>query len=297
MTQLAAPPSLTAGPGADGEPSWDLDPGDELVGGVRGWERLGVGLRCEAWLGWSEPLWCPVVVKLARPHQVDHPRARASLQREAGALGRLHHPAAPRLLVDATAAPLPYVVLEHLDGPTLAEAVDEHGPFTPAAATNVTARLLSVLTALHAAGFAHLDVKPENVVLLDGRAVLLDFGSARALGHRQPAGRPVGTVGYAAPEMEACEPVSASMDVFGVGRCLLEMLTGVEEPAAVDPSGLRGRTPLLDLVADLTGPDRDGRRDTGTALRALASAATEPLWPAWAVLPGSAAARGVSPGH
>src|SRR3569623_2011588 len=87
---------------AAGAPGSVRRPGDDLGAGCRAWRRLGVGERCETWLAWSDRLWAPVVVKLPRPQQSAHPRARRSLARETAALAGVHHPALPRLYVDAS---------------------------------------------------------------------------------------------------------------------------------------------------------------------------------------------------
>ena len=245
--------------------------------GALAWDRLGVGYRCETWLCWSVTRWHPVVVKLPRPHQVGHPRARATLRREATALSSVRHPALPALYEDGTEAALPYVAMQHVDGTPLDEERSEAGAFEPVAAAQLAAVLLSAVRALHSAGLAHLDVKPENVVLRDGRPVLIDLGSARPLGSLQPAGRPVGTLGWSAPEMEACEPIAASMDVYGVGQVLLD---------ALDP-GYAG--PLAEVGAALTGDDASARATAGAALARLAGAVVPgALWPPWSGPPAPA---------
>ncbi len=257
----------------DGLPVWRIAEGQPLVAGVLAWDRLGVGHRCETWLGWSVARWHPVVVKLPRPHQVAHPRARAALGREATALSSARHPALPALYEDGTDAALPHVVMEHVDGAPLDEELAESGALEPVPAAALCAVLLSAVRALHAVGLAHLDVKPENVVIRDGRPVLIDLGSARPLGRRQPAGHPVGTLGWSAPEMEACRPISASMDVFGVGKVLLDAL----EP------GYAGA--LADVGTALTGDDASVRASADQALSLLAAAVPpETLWPGWAGL-------------
>lgn len=260
-------------------PVWPLDPGETSLGDHLAIERLGVGHRCETWLAWSTLLWAPVVLKVARPHQVTHPRALATLRREVAALEAVTHPALPSLVAAHLDDAVPHVVTEYVDGPTLADVIDGDGPFTPEETALLGTQLLSALAQLHRRGLAHLDVKPENVVLRDGRPVLIDFGSSRRLGSRQPAGKPVGTVGYSAPEMESCEPISIGMDLFGLGATMAESLAGVPYPEitalpaspvaavverllAVDASN-RGTVPqLLLTLADRCGPDRP--------------------WPAWA---------------
>jgi eukaryotic-like serine/threonine-protein kinase len=245
----------------DGLAVWDWAEGCELPGGSFAVERLGVGHRCETWLVWSVAHWSPAVLKAARPHQIRHPRALKSLRRETAALGGNLHPALPRLLADGTEDAIPHILVEYIDGPTLADELEENGLLTAPEAALLGAQLLPALMALHHRGLAHLDVKPDNVVLRDGRPVLIDYGSARRIGSDQPPGHPVGTLGYASPEQEACEPVSAAMDLYSLGRTLAEAYGQL-------PDSLRC------LVAP--GPT------TEQALRALAATAGELRpWPAW----------------
>ena len=266
----------------DGEPVWAFPDGYEVVPGAWAVEQLGVGQRCETWLVWWEPGWHPAALKLPRPHQQTHPRARAALARErAGLRAGAGHPAYPRLVEEhVDDAPAPYLVMEYLDGPSLAEAVDEHGRLDVADAALLGAAVLPALMVLHDHGLAHVDVKSENVLLADGRPVLVDFGSARELGRRQPPGRPVGTSGYAAPEMEACAPIAASMDLYGLGTLLAEALTGVPFPDRPPlPAG-----PLTPLVERLLDDDAARRGTPGEILRALATAVPDDRrpWPVWA---------------
>jgi serine/threonine protein kinase len=140
------------------------------------------------------------------------------------------------------------------------------------------AQLLPALTSLHRRGLAHLDVKPENVVLRDARPVLLDFGTARALGSSQPAGRPVGTPGYAAPEQEACEPVSIAMDLYGLGMVLAEAVAGgpIARPADIPSS------PLAPVIRQLLAEEPAERGNTPDLLIALAGVAGDLRpWPDW----------------
>jgi serine/threonine protein kinase len=108
--------------------------------------------------------------------------------------------------------------------------------------------------------------------------VLIDFGSARRLGSPQPPGRPVGTVGYAAPEMETCEPVSAAMDLFGLGTVLVEAITG--EPFPDAPKLPRSR--LSRLLRQLLA-DNPGERGTTSEvlIRLAAASGVERPWPEW----------------
>src|SRR5262249_13099116 len=145
-------------------PTWNFALGERVVDGCLAWERLGVGQRCETWLAWSQAMWAPVAVKLVRPHQVAEPRGRRAIGREVKALRACHHPALPRLLADGRQAEVAYLVTEYLDGPTLEEALDDDGPLLPPDAAVLLAQLAGSVRAMHAAGFAHLDIKPANVV-------------------------------------------------------------------------------------------------------------------------------------
>jgi serine/threonine protein kinase len=262
----------------DGEPIWPYAENALMPGGFRAWERLGVGQRCETWLVWSPRLWSPAVLKLPRPHLVTHPRAAAALTREVSALHENPHPVLPRLYAEDIAGPVPFVALEYVDGPTLADEIDETGKLAEPDVAMLGLQLLTGLRALHVRGLAHVDVKPENIVLRDGRPVLVDFGSARELGAAQPPGHPVGTTGYAAPEMEACEPISAGMDVYSLGIALREALTG--DP----PTGGPPTAPVHDVIDRLCAADparRPGLTEAYSLLGDMLPKDDRP-WPEWA---------------
>lgn len=223
-------------------PVWEFEPGEAITPGNLAWEPLGVGQRCETWLAWSTDLWIPVVVKLTRPHQAFRPRARVAVSRECDALIRCPHPAVPRLIIDGRDGAPPYLVQEYVDGPTL-DAALESGPLAADETIALAAQLTAVVRTLHTQGMAHVDLKPDNLILRDGRPTLIDLGSARDLGRPQPAGKPIGSPGYAAPELESGAPISAAMDLYGIGTIVYEALTG---EATFDP----------DLPAqDRPGPD------------------------------------------
>lgn len=238
---------------------------------------MGFGRWVETWLVWSVRYWCPAVLKVGRPGHSGSERVRRSLRREVAALDT-RHPGLPRLVADGTESAEPYVLTEYVDGPDLAEAVDETGVLDPVDVALLGAQLLPALMDLHRRGLAHLDVKPENVVLGDGRPVLVDCGSARAIGSLQPPGRPVGTEGYAAPELEACEPVSAAMDLYGLGTVLAEALTGVPFP----DGGPLPRTTVTGLVERSLSSAPDDRGRAGDVLDELARCCGNRWpWPEW----------------
>ena len=249
-----------------------------------------MGIRCETWLGWSRPTWCPVTVKLARPHQRTHPRAKASLAREVAALHSNPHPALPALVSDASDDDIPHIITEYIDGPTLSDVVDDE-PLDAGSAAMLGIHLLAALTTLHRRNIAHLDLKPENVVVRDGRPVLVDFGCSRTIGSTQPAGRPVGTPGYIPPEMEACQPIAAAMDVYGVGATLREAFSGYSvydndpkrRQMATQPPYPPGHPTLVALIATMLSERPSERPTIPEALDAFADLfdpETRP-WPPW----------------
>src|SRR4051794_15623306 len=141
----------------DGDPIWDFSAGEEVLPGVLVADSLSVGYRCETWLVWLRAGWHPAVLKLPRPHQLDHPRARASLQRElAGPPAGAGHPTSPRLVADHTGDDAPYLVMEYLDGPGLDEVLEEQGALDVTDAALLGAALLPALRVLHENGLAHV---------------------------------------------------------------------------------------------------------------------------------------------
>ena len=262
----------------DGGPTWEPDPPEELVPGWHAWELLGRGHRCETWLAWSPERWCTGVVKLARPHQVEHPRARRSLGREARALRRHPHPALPTLFVDGSRAPVPHLVQQYVDGPALDELVEEEGALAPMPTALLGLHLLGALVSLHGRGIVHLDLKPDNVMVDEGRPVLVDFGSSRPIGGRRARNEPIDTPGYLAPSLEGGGRPAVSHDVFGAGAVLAEAMTG-HRPDQQSPT-TAGRWPLDALPDDpvvaavrrMLDADDDARPTVAEALTLLAAA-------------------------
>ena len=130
-------------------------------------------------------------------------------------------------------------MLETLPGATLAALIDD-GRLAVADAALLGRQLASVLGYLHRHGWVHLDVKPDNVVVQEGRAILIDLGLASRPGRIE---RGMGTDGYAAPEQDAGGTVSAATDVWGLAATLAECLTGAAPGRSSDlarvPASLR----------------------------------------------------------
>ena len=262
--------------------SWAFAPGDEVDSGVHAWACLGGGRRCETWLVWSDDHWSPAVAKVVRPEFVGDRPTRAALAAEAGRAGNLAHPAFQRLLGDRCDRPRPYVLFEYAEGPSLAGLL-EQGPLPVDDVTLIGLQLASALHYLHGEGLVHLDLKPGNLVLRDGRVVVIDLGHARAVGHAP--GHPLrGTRGYLAPEQAAGAPAAPSMDLYTVGVVLDELATGARR----FPHPASSVHPAFDrCVARLLATDPRDRPVSAMALLTelvpvAAAVGSERLWPAWA---------------
>jgi serine/threonine protein kinase len=294
--------SLSPAIAADAPVDDRFAPGEEIVPGVFAWALIGDGRRCESWLAWSTELWSPVVIKLPLPSHMDNPRVVRRLGEEAAMLDRLRHPAVNRLLADGHDHAVPHLVIEYVEGPNLADLLEENGPLAPADAVRLGMQIACGLHHVHTRGLVHLDIKPANVILHEGRAVIIDFDIARPIGESAGPAQPHGTVGYMAPEQCRKLPFSPSMDVFSLGALLYEAVTGVDAfPAGSVGDGgppelvrrprrarrLRPEVPpaLDDAIALLLSRSPRRRPPSAVAVLRLLDASLptgeEALWPEW----------------
>ncbi|HEV7870684.1 MAG TPA: protein kinase [Modestobacter sp.] len=259
----------------DGAPGWGPAPGTPLVPGMLAWTCIATGHHRETWLCWSLDLWAPAVVKIVRPGW--SLQWTEALGREVRALGPVAHPAVPRLFGDGRRAALPHIALEYLDGPALDQSVTKDGPFPAGDVARVGVLVLGALRALHATGSAHLDISPDNVLLVDRRPRLIDLGASRPLGSHLAPGEILGTNGFLAPELTGYpgSPVTPALDVYSLGATLRSVLDDTSE----------GAEELLDRLAPLTDPDPGRRPAPDVAMAALircaGTGAARP-WPRWA---------------
>ncbi|MBB4892123.1 serine/threonine-protein kinase [Streptomyces olivoverticillatus] len=152
--------------------------------------------------------------------------------RERSVLLRLTHPNIVRTRDLVVEGDLLALVMDLVDGPDLHRYLRENGPFTPVAASLLTAQIADALAASHADGIVHRDLKPANVLLKDddGRMhpMLTDFGIAR-LADSPGLTRThefVGTPAYVAPESAEGRPQTSAVDIYGAGILLYELVTG-----------------------------------------------------------------------
>jgi serine/threonine protein kinase len=149
----------------------------------------------------------------------------AALGRELASVSSLDHPYIPRLLDHDMAAGPPYIVYEFVEGLTLTDSLREEGPCDWIDAIYLGLELASALRHIHERGIVHLDLKPGNVIMRDGRAVVIDFDLALPLGAVRSETKPRGTHQYMAPEQIRCEPAHPSMDIFALGTVLYQVVS------------------------------------------------------------------------
>lgn len=165
-------------------------------------------------------------------------RARLRLEREAELLRSLEHPVLVPLLAAECAAPLPYLALEYVEAPTLAELLAE-GPLEPGLALALGEQLAAGLAHAHERGVLHRDLKAQNVLVQDRQARLIDWGVGRSLDHLNARatvrGGLVGTLASMAPEQLSEGLSSSQSDVYSLGVLLFEALSGRPPFAARTP--------------------------------------------------------------
>ena len=151
------------------------------------------------------------------------------VKREARLAARLHHPGIVGVhdIIDRGGAPV--IVMEFIDGPSLATWIREHGPLPWRNVVNMAVAVLDALSHAHAAGIVHRDLKPDNIVISGNRAVLTDFGIARLLDGNTALTAPgtvLGTPSYMAPEQIEGREVTTASDLWSLGATLYAAVEG-----------------------------------------------------------------------
>jgi predicted Ser/Thr protein kinase len=169
-----------------------------------------------------------VAVKVLREHIAHDPDARARLAREVSTLQRVRHPSVAEVIDADVDGDQPYVVTRFVNGPSLDEVVRQHGPLSPDALTRLGRGLSAALEAIHAAGIVHRDLKPGNVLLLDGKPVVIDFGIAHVADDVRltTVGLVMGTPGYLSPEVVDGQAVTTATDWWGWAATLAFAASG-----------------------------------------------------------------------
>ncbi|MEV7557701.1 serine/threonine-protein kinase [Streptomyces sp. NPDC089795] len=201
--------------------------GDVLAGRYRLVEPIGRGGMGKVWRAHDELLHRTVAVKELTAGlyvaQADRDVMHARTQKEARAAARIQHPAVVTVHDVLEHDDRPWIVMEYIDGPSLADAAKAAGRIEPREAARIGLHVLGALRAAHAVGVLHRDVKPGNVLLAkDGRVLLTDFGIAAIEGDSSitRTGEIVGSIDYLAPERVTGGVPDPSSDLWSLGATL-----------------------------------------------------------------------------
>ena len=276
-----------------------LTPGSR-IGPYQLASRIGVGGMGEVYQARDTTLNRQVAIKVLRPAVANDPDRLARFRREAQVLASLNHPHIAQIHGFEEADGVRALVMELVDGPTLADRIAS-GAIAMAEALQVATQIAEALEAAHEQGIIHRDLKPANIkVRDDGTVKVLDFGLAKALdtqsgagmdatssptlsAHATATGLILGTAAYMSPEQARGRPVDRRADLWAFGCVLYEMLTaqrafpgeGVSDTVAhvlmkePDWNALPSGTPapIRRLLRRCLEKDRKQRLDSATAAR------------------------------
>ncbi|MFJ6794858.1 serine/threonine-protein kinase [Streptomyces sp. NPDC091268] len=222
--------------------------GAVLAGRYRLVEPIGRGGMGKVWRAHDDLLHRTVAVKELTAGlyvaQADRDVMHARTQKEARAAARIQHPAVVTVHDVLEHDDRPWIVMEYIDGPSLADAAKSAGAIEPREAARIGLHVLGALRAAHAVGVLHRDVKPGNVLLAkDGRVLLTDFGIAAIEGDSSitRTGELVGSIDYLAPERVTGGAPDPASDLWSLGATLYT--------AAEGRSPFRRTSPISSLQA------------------------------------------------
>ena len=239
--------------------------------------ELGGGGMSRVFLATDRSLGRQVVVKVLAPDLAAGVN-RERFGREILLAAQLQHPHIVPVLAAGTTGGLPYYVMPFVEGESLRAALSTRGAFPPREAVAVLRDVARALAYAHGRGIVHRDIKPDNVLLSGGAAMVTDFGVAKALAEgRRPEGparanaqsgtaltsigSSLGTLAYMSPEQAAADPaVDHRADLYSFGAMGYELLSGVPPFAGLSPRELltaivaREPAPLETRRADLPQP-------------------------------------------
>lgn len=231
-------PQISLSPVADDatqEEASCLSPGDVIAGQFKVLAKLGSGGMSSVYRCLDLFVERTVAVKVLFAGQTTNPKAINRFRREARAIAKLDHPNIVRLHSFNFDLSSPYIVMEHIDGITLAELIETNGPLEVEQVFRLAEQLCSALLYAHQNGVIHRDLKPSNILIehFDASGVqakVLDFGIAKMLDDTTPGatttGELFGTPSYMSPEQALGKSVDSRTDQYSLGCLLFECLTG-----------------------------------------------------------------------
>ena len=240
-----------------------LTPGFPLSERYRLSGQLASGGMAQVWTAVDEVLQRTVAVKVMHPQTSEQQAMAERFRAEARIAAQISHPNIVEVFDFAEHDGLAYLVMEFIDGPTLAELLADEGALAPERVRVVLGQLAGALGRAHENGFIHRDLKPSNVAISpDGYAKLMDFGIAKDLNGAAltSTGEIFGTAYYISPEQALGEAPTTASDLYSLGVLGHELLTGSKPfdrgtPIATALAQVEQPPPPLpgDLPADLFG--------------------------------------------
>jgi len=265
-----------------------------IVAGYRIEKLLGFGGMGAVYAAVHPIIGKRAAVKVIQGHAAQLATGIERFIQEARLVNQIHHPGIVDVFgFDALPDGRPVLVMELLEGETLAELLSRRGRLPTEETISLILPVLGALSAAHSAGVIHRDLKPENLFVVrgvDGRATVkvLDFGIAKLIdappgsGLTGATGAQLGTPKYMSPEQCRMEPIDARSDLYGMGLILYEMLSGRLPFVGNSPAEFLGQhlyqqpTPLdayvqvdprlAALVMRMLAKDKDGRPESATAV-------------------------------
>jgi serine/threonine protein kinase len=235
------------------------------IGPYRLLGQLGSGGMGQVFLGMSAG-GRPIAVKVIRAELAEDPEFRARFRREVAAAQKVSG-LFTALVIDADLdSPVPWLATAYVAGPSLSEAVRGHGPLPVRTLLTLTAGLAESLSAIHAAGVVHGDLKPSNVLLAEDGPRVIDFGISQAAGASVATNTKVmiGSPGFMSPEQVLGSDVSPASDMFSLGAVLTFAATGQGPFGSGSNAALMYR--LVNSPASLGSVPGELRRLVGSCL-------------------------------
>ena len=240
--------------------------GELIAGRYEVQELVGTGGMSSVYRAHDRLLERDVAIKVLHEQFTADGEYVERFRREARAVAQLSHPNIVTVIDRGEQDDRQFIVFEYVDGENLKALIDREGPLPEREAIELALQVARALGFAHEEGLVHRDVKPQNVLLNDGRqAKVTDFGIARSLdvhGGLTQTGTVMGTSDYIAPEQARGSRVDAQSDIYSLGTVLYELLTG-EVPFAGDnfvavamqhinqpPPSVRERRPELSPCVD-----------------------------------------------
>lgn len=210
----------------DDRVSWRL--GKRLDGRYEIQSVLGIGGMAVVYKAFDHKLGRSVAIKVLRDDAAMDDESRRRFHTEYQAVGMLSHPNIRAVYDVVASGDTEYIVMEYVDGINLKQYLKKKGRLSWKEALHFAAQIARALRHAHGKGIVHMDIKPQNVMLLrDGTVKVADFGIAQFEDSEETGGsEALGSIHYISPEQARGEPVDARSDIYSLGVVLYEMLTG-----------------------------------------------------------------------